>query len=95
MAIPIEEVKRVAELARLRFTEEELNRMAGELEKILAYVRKLEEVDTSDVEPMSHVHDDAGRLREDDVERRINRDEALSNAPDTDGKFFRVPKVIE
>ncbi|GMQ81443.1 MAG: Asp-tRNA(Asn)/Glu-tRNA(Gln) amidotransferase subunit GatC [Rhodothermia bacterium] len=95
MAIPIKEVRRVAELARLRFTEEELNRMARELEKMLAYVRKLEEVDISDVEPMSHVHNDAGRLREDEVERRINRDEALSNAPESDGKFFRVPKVIE
>lgn len=95
MGIPLEEVKRVAELARLRFTDQELIRMAGELEKILTYVRKLEEVDTSNVEPMSHVHGDTSRLREDDNVQRINRDEALSNAPDTDGKFFRVPKVIE
>ena len=95
MGIPLEEVKRVAELARLRFTDEELIRMAGELEKILTYVRKLDEVDTSNVEPMSRVHGDTGRLREDDNVQRINRDEALSNAPDTDGKFFRVPKVIE
>ncbi|MCZ6757287.1 MAG: Asp-tRNA(Asn)/Glu-tRNA(Gln) amidotransferase subunit GatC [Bacteroidetes bacterium] len=95
MAISIEEVTRVAELARLRFSEEELRRMAGELEKILEYVRKLEEIDTSDVVPMTHVHDDFGTLREDRVEPHISRDEALSNAPDTDGKFFRVPKVIE
>ncbi len=95
MAIPLDEVRKIAELARLRFSDDELEKMAGELEKILKYIRKLEELDTSLVEPMSHVHNDSEVLRVDERFQSTSRDQALSNAPDSDGKYFRVPKVIE
>ena len=95
MAIPLDEVRKIAELARLRFSHDELEKMADELEKILKYIRKLEELDTSHVEPMSHVHNDSEALRDDKRLQSTSRDEALSNAPDSDGKYFRVPKVIE
>ena len=95
MAIPLEEVRKIAKLARLRFSEDELARMADELEKILNYVRKLEELDTSHVEPMAHVHIDLEALRDDVRTDATSREEALSNAPDSDGTYFRVPKVID
>lgn len=95
MAIPLDDVRKIAELAKLRFSDDELEKMAGELEKILKYIRKLEELDTSDVEPMWHVHIGSEMLRDDSRLDSTSRDEALSNAPDSDGKHFRVPKVIE
>lgn len=94
MAISVEEVKHIAELARLQFSEEELLRMADELERILGYVHKLNELDTSDVPATSHVHVESGGLRTDTTVRRIDREEALKNAPDSDGVYFRVPRVI-
>ena len=101
MPVSIKETKRIADLARLRFSDDELSRMATEMGKILGYVRKLEEVDTTDVEPLIHVHDQSdvqtkiNRLRKDIPDGRTSREEALSNAPKTDGEFFVVPKVIE
>jgi len=95
MAIPTDEVRKIAELARLRFSDDELAKMAGELESILTYIQKLEEIDTSHVEPMSHVHIGSEALRDDARLEPTSREQALSNAPDSDGKYFRVPKVIE
>lgn len=65
------------------------------MSEILDYVEKLNELDTSAVPPMSHVLDLYNVTREDQVEQRITRDEALKNAPDADSEFFRAPKVIE
>ena len=70
-------------------------RMADELERILAYVKQLNELDTTDVPATSHVHAEPGGLRVDSVSERIAREDALKNAPDSDGVHFRVPKVIE
>lgn len=69
--------------------------MAGEMGRILEYVDKLNELDTTGVPPMSHVLDIHNVFREDDVEARIDHEEALKNAPDADSDYFRVPKVIE
>lgn len=69
--------------------------MADELERMLGYVRKLNELDTSDVPATSHVHAERGGLRADTTIQRIDREEALKNAPDSDGVYFRVPRVIE
>ncbi|MEM8559975.1 MAG: Asp-tRNA(Asn)/Glu-tRNA(Gln) amidotransferase subunit GatC [Bacteroidota bacterium] len=94
------EVQRLARLARLQFTEEEEARMADDLSQILAYVEQLQAIDTEGVPPMAHGFAEsdealAARLRPDVIAPRITRDEALANAPDTDGTFVRVPKVIE
>jgi aspartyl-tRNA(Asn)/glutamyl-tRNA(Gln) amidotransferase subunit C len=93
-----EEVRRVADLANLALTEEEIERMAQDLSGILAHVDKLNELDTSDVAPMAQVLYDAeptATLR-DDVERRgLGNRDALANAPLAGSGYFKVPKVIE
>lgn len=93
--VSIEQVRYIARLARLRFTEEEEHRMARQMSQILDYMAKLEELDTTDVPPMSHVLDLSNVTREDVAAPRITREEALRNAPDADDQYFRVPKVIE
>ena len=95
MAISRDEVLRIAELARLRFSEAEIGRLATEMENILAYVRKLDELDTSEVEPLSHVHAYGTVVRPDAVGDELPRDEALKGAADAGDRYFRVPKVIE
>ena len=69
--------------------------MAQQMSSILDYMAKLNELDTEHVPPMSHVLDLNNVFREDVVETRITREEALRNAPESDGEYFRVPKVIE
>ncbi len=95
MSVSIEEVRYLAALARLRFSDEEEKRIAGQLSEVLDYMEKLNELDTSGVPPMSHVLDLHSVSRDDEVAQRISREEALKNAPDADGSYFRVPKVIE
>lgn len=95
MSVTIDEVRRIARLARLQFDPEEEQRLAVEMSAILDYMETLKELDTTDVPPMSHVLDLTNVARPDEVKQRITRDEALKNAPESDGAFFRVPKVIE
>ena len=95
MAISVDEVRYIAALARLRFSEEEEQHLADQMSAILAYMEKLDELNTTEVPPMSHVLDLYNVYREDVVKERITPEEALHNAPDADGEYFRVPKVIE
>ena len=99
MSIDKDEVRRVAELANLALTEEEIERMAEELSGILAHVDKLNELDTSNVEPMAQVLTDDqtadATLREDTLVDCGIATEVLQQAPDPEPPFFRVPKVIE
>ncbi|MBI2486542.1 MAG: Asp-tRNA(Asn)/Glu-tRNA(Gln) amidotransferase subunit GatC [Deltaproteobacteria bacterium] len=88
-------VRHVAELARLEFKEEELEKFAEQLGNILEHIEELNELDTSNVEPTFHVLDLSTPLREDVVEPWLNADEALENAPQREEDFFAVPKVIE
>lgn len=95
MQITRKEVEHVARLARLSLREEEIELFTRQLSDILSYVEKLNELDTKDVEPTSHVLPVKNVMREDETRRSIERERALSNAPDTTEEFFRVPKVIE
>lgn len=95
MSVSRDQVQRVAELARLEFSEEDEARMAEELSQILDYVEKLDELDTSGVPPMSHVLDVSNVFRPDEVESRIDRDQALEPAPETTDGYFQVPKVLD
>jgi aspartyl-tRNA(Asn)/glutamyl-tRNA(Gln) amidotransferase subunit C len=95
MKITREDVVKVAELARLEFGEEELVRFTEQLGNILTYIGKLNELDTKDVEPTSHVLDLATPLRDDTVEEWLTVGEALENAPQEEDGFFVVPQVIE
>ncbi|MEW6681684.1 MAG: Asp-tRNA(Asn)/Glu-tRNA(Gln) amidotransferase subunit GatC [Nitrospirota bacterium] len=95
MEITREQVEHVAKLARLAVSEEEKVLFGRQLSSILTYVETLNRVDTSDVEPTSHVIPMQNVLREDEVKPSLARDEALVNAPDADSGCFRVPKIIE
>lgn len=95
MKITREEVQRVALLARLRLTAQEESQLTEQLDHILGYMEKLDELDTSNVEPFSHAVDAVNAMREDIVTNRPNADALLANAPDRDATYFKVPKIIE
>ncbi|MCW8814998.1 MAG: Asp-tRNA(Asn)/Glu-tRNA(Gln) amidotransferase subunit GatC [Chlorobium sp.] len=94
MSVTIKDVAYIAELARLSFTDTEKEKMTSELNAILQYVEKLDEVDTDGVEPLSSIHDEVNVLRDDIRQESIPNETALLNAPDKLDRFFRVPKVI-
>lgn len=93
--ISLEQVRHVARLARLELNEAEEVRLQGDLNNILGYVEKLNELDTSAVEPTAQVGEAGTPMREDEVTNRPAPDEILANAPAREGYFFRVPKIIE
>ncbi len=95
MKITIKEVEHVARLARLELTEEEKERTRAQLDSILSYIDKLNELDTSLVEPTSHVLPMTNVFREDEVRPSVTQEEALANAPDRHDLFFRVPRILE
>jgi aspartyl-tRNA(Asn)/glutamyl-tRNA(Gln) amidotransferase subunit C len=98
LKITEQEVRYVADLANLRLTEDEIRRFAADLDEILTHVDKLNEVDTSQVEPMAQVLYDAeetATLREDVERPSLGAPAALANAPVSGGGYFKVPKVIE
>ena len=94
MAISIQDVEHVASLARLSFTEEEMRKLASELNEILNYMEQLNSLDTENVEPLSHVIELGNVFQDDTLRPGLNREEALKNAPAKTEKFFRVPRVI-
>ncbi|NPU85371.1 MAG: Asp-tRNA(Asn)/Glu-tRNA(Gln) amidotransferase subunit GatC [Syntrophaceae bacterium] len=95
MKITKDEVAYVAHLARLEFGGEEMEKFTSQLNDILLYMEKLNEADTTGVEPMTHAIAQKNAFREDMIRSSLPIGEALSNAPDPKGEFFRVPKVIE
>jgi len=94
MKISKEEVERVAHLARLNLSEEELGTMTSQLDTILSYVDKLDELDTTGVPPMTHAFSEDNAFREDRVTDSLAREEALANGPCQNGEAFVVPKII-
>jgi aspartyl-tRNA(Asn)/glutamyl-tRNA(Gln) amidotransferase subunit C len=94
------DVQRVAELAHLELAPEETARMLRDLNAILEYVAELNELDTSGVTPLAQVGElgnvaGLSALRPDSIRPSLDRDAVMTEAPETDGKFFKVPKVIE
>ncbi|PID76359.1 MAG: Asp-tRNA(Asn)/Glu-tRNA(Gln) amidotransferase GatCAB subunit C [Deltaproteobacteria bacterium] len=94
MKISREEVKNAARLARLELGGEELDAMTGQLDKILSYVDKLSELDTSGIKPTTHAFSITNAFRADQVMPSLDRQEALANAPECSGEGFVVPRVI-
>jgi aspartyl-tRNA(Asn)/glutamyl-tRNA(Gln) amidotransferase subunit C len=88
------EVREIARLARLRLTEDEVARMARELDAILTHIEELRQVDTGAVEPMTHAVPFDCPMRDDQVGEMLPVDEALRSAPRRDGDFFEVPRVV-
>jgi aspartyl-tRNA(Asn)/glutamyl-tRNA(Gln) amidotransferase subunit C len=95
MSVDLATVKRVAHLARIAVSEDEANRMMGELNGILGFVEQLSEVDVTGVEPMTSVTPMAMKKRIDAVTDGDKADDVVANAPVTDRNFFLVPKVVE
>jgi aspartyl-tRNA(Asn)/glutamyl-tRNA(Gln) amidotransferase subunit C len=95
MKITMKEVEHVARLARLELTNEEKERMRAQLDSILSYIDKLNELDTSAVEPTFHVLPMMNVFRDDEVRPSLSQEEALANAPDRQDLFFRVPRILE
>ncbi len=97
MALSLEEVRRIASLARLRLSPEEERTFAVQLSAILAHVDLLKELDVSGVEPMTHAlaAGEAPPLRPDEVGESLPPGEALANAPAREGTLFKVPRIIE
>ncbi len=92
--ITIDQAKHVAKLARLWLDEPRLQRLAGQLEPILHYVNKIAAVDVTGVEPMAHALPIHNVFRDDVVQPSLPLEKVLANAPETDGPFFKVPKVL-
>ena len=98
--VSLEDVRHVAELANLRLTADEEIGLERDLNRILEYIAQLSEVSTEGVAPMAQVSEvlggaEAGALRVDQVRPSLDRSAVMRSAPETDGRFFKVPKVIE
>jgi len=93
--IDAQQVRKVAKLARLALTDAEIEEFTGQLGAILQYVEKMNELDTSNVEPLAHCLPIHNVFRADEVQESLGTEKTLANAPDRDGSFFRVPKILE
>jgi len=94
MKISSKEVAKVARLARLDLGQDKLDQYAAQLGDILGYMDKLAELDTASVEPMYTPVDQVSVMREDVVKKDYAREDILKNAPETDGAFFIVPRIV-
>lgn len=94
MSVTKKDVEHIAKLARLKVTEGEAEHFTSQLNQILSYVEKLNELDTENIEPLSNPVENTNVFREDKLKPSINTEEALRSAPDKDEEHFKVPKVI-
>jgi len=90
-----QQVRKVAKLSRLQLTEQEVKEFAGQLSAILEYVEKLNELDTTNVEPLAHCLPISNIFRADEVKESLGTEKTLANAPQRDGDFFKVPKILD
>ena len=88
-------VEKLAHLARLQFSDAEKKEIRSDLERMIGFVEKLNELNLDGVAPLLHMSDEVNVLREDVVKDSVSREEALKNAPLHDEQFFKVPKVIK
>lgn len=95
MKVTRDTIEHVAELARLNLAESEIDKLTHEMENIISYVDKLNELDTSGIKPMEHVIPMKNVLREDVSKGSYDREKILKNAPTHEDGCFKVPKVVE
>ena len=88
-------IEDIAKLSKLKFDESSSEKMKDDLEKILAFVDKLNEIDTEGVEPLIYMSDEVNVLRVDEISEETAQDEALKNAPKKDSDYFKVPTVLK
>jgi len=89
------QVRKVAKLSRLELTEAEVEEFTSQLSAIIDYFEKMNELDTTDVEPLAHCLPISNVFREDFVKDSLGTEKTLANAPQTDGEFFKVPKILD
>jgi aspartyl-tRNA(Asn)/glutamyl-tRNA(Gln) amidotransferase subunit C len=94
MKISKQEVEHVAHLARLNLNQQELEKMTEQLDNLLSYVAKLDELDTENIKPTTHAFSISNAFRDDIVQDSLTRQEALINSPKQDGEFFIVPRIL-
>ncbi len=94
MALSVQDVEKVALLARLQLEPEELQRLTGQLARVLQYVDQLAELDTQGVEPLAHAVELTNVFRQDQPQECLGRQQALAGAPRSDGQFYLVPAVL-
>ena len=95
MSVTKDEVKHIAKLAKLNFSDEEMVKYTEDLNKILEYVDKLNELNTENIEPLSHPMEGLNVFREDILRKSVSTEDALKNAPESTHEYFKVPKVIK
>jgi len=95
MEVTTQLIDNLAELARLRFNEEDKAEIKNDLQRMIAFVEKLQEVDTTGTEPLLHMTDAMNAFREDEVKGSMDKATALANAPGAGIDYFKVPKVIK
>ena len=95
MSVTIKDVEKIAQLAKLKFKDNEKEKLQSELNKILEYIDELNELNLDDVEPLENINETENVLREDVKEVWLSTENALKNAPSKTGKFFKVPKVLD
>lgn len=88
-------IEKLSTLSRLQFNEMEKEEIREDLQRMIHFVEKLNELNLDGVEPLLHIPEENNVLRDDVVKGELSREQALKNAPDQDGEFFRVPKVIQ
>lgn len=89
------QVRKVAKLSRLELTDAEVEEFTGQLSAILDYVEKMNELDTTGVEPLAHCLPVSNVLREDSTKESLGTEKVLANAPQRDDEFFKVPKILD
>ena len=95
MKLSKEEIEKLAHLARLEFADNELEQMKADLEKILAFVGRIDALNLEEVEPLIYMNKEVDKLRADEAVLELTKEDALKNAPDRDSDYFRVPKVLK
>jgi aspartyl-tRNA(Asn)/glutamyl-tRNA(Gln) amidotransferase subunit C len=95
MELNREMTKKLAELSKLEFNDHEIDAIQQDLEQMIGFVDKLNEIDTTGIAPLTHMCVEGNMLREDEIKGSIDNATALKNAPSTEGQFFTVPKVIK
>ena len=95
MIIDRDHILKLAELANLTLAEEEIDSYISDVNRILELVSEIQDVDTTDVEPLLNVLDEFSKTRDDTADLKVSREDALKNAPDTDGVYFQVPTTLK
>jgi len=95
MSVDKNEILKIASLAKLKFNDDEIEKFTYQFNEILNYINKLNEINTDNVEPLSHPLEINSVMRNDELKISISTNKALMNAPDKDDRFFKVPKVIK